>query len=63
MFKKFSQEQKQNTVAGDKLSPGTNPGFSKSEEMLSLQFYTQKCFRKYVSIIFSFQHNDCCSNG
>ena len=47
----FSRTE-QNIVAGDKLSPGTNPGFFKSEENVKLTiFYTQKCIKRtfYIS--------------
>ena len=42
-----------NLVLRDKLSPGTKPGFLKSEKMLRfILFYTHKVYQEmYVSII------------
>ena len=41
-----------------------NQAFYKSKENVKLDnFCTQMCIRKYVSIIFSFQHYDCYSKG
>ena len=38
----FFSRTEQNIVAGDKLSPGTKPGFFKSEENVKLDNFVHK---------------------
>ena len=47
MYNYFFARTEPNIVAGDKLSPGTKPGFLKSEKILSLPIlYTPKVYQK-----------------
>ena len=53
LYIKVSLKQNSYFLLRDKLSPGTNPGFLKSEKMLSfIYLYTPRCIRKYLCSLF-----------
>ena len=60
----FFSRTEPNTVAGDKLSPGTNPGFLKSEENVKLHtFIYIKSVSENICVYNNlFQHFDSCGN-
>ena len=53
IYIKVSLKQNSYFLLRDKLSPGTNPGFLKSEKMLCfIYLYTPRCIRKYLCSLF-----------
>ena len=53
LYIKVSLKQNSYFLLRDKLSPGTNPGFLKSEKMLCfIYLYTPRCIRKYLCSLF-----------